>query len=327
MNRKRYWRFVLGLIAIACFLYVGRNYLDQLHRIQEAHLAGIVGIVVVHLLTLWLQGLTLKWGLDSFEKTISQKESFVLFIISSYANLLLPRSGVGTTAVYLNRVRKSSMVDYSSVVVVNAALFVLACSAIGCLLFGFDWVAQPKMPPLWLVIGMPGMLLASLLALAIRWSFLEKYRGPGHSLAHRLNHAMQRLSASNSNSIYRMGMAHFVLVFMRALRLHFAFWALGLEVSFFAVLLTSVLGDLAFVIAITPGALGFREAAVAIAATRLGIPVPLALSVAILDRLVFSMTVVVVAQILIALGFKKGHNENGRPVSQTLEGQQPGGTS
>jgi len=305
MNRSRTIRIALALAAIACFLYVGRNYLDQLHRIVDANLAGICGIVIVHLLTLWLQGLTLKWGLDSFDQSISGKESFVLFIISSYANLLLPRSGVGTTALYLNRVRKSSLVDYSSVVVVNATLFVLACSAVACLVFGIDWSAQQTMPALWLVIGLPTMLLISFAALTINWNFLQRYRGPGHSLVHRLNHAMNRLSQSDCRSIYRMGLAHFVLVFMRALRLYFAFWALGLDVSFFAVLLTSVLGDLAFVIAITPGALGFREAAVAIAATRLGIPVPLALSVAILDRLVFSSTVVVTAQLLIASGLTK----------------------
>lgn len=317
MNQTRYLRIALGLIAIACFLYLGRDYLDQLHRITDAHIAGLIGIVVVHLLTLWLQGLTLKWGLDSFDKTISQKESFVLFVISSYANLLLPRSGVGTTAIYLNRVRKSSMIDYSSVVVINGALFVLACSMVGCVVIGIDWIAQQQMPALWLMTGLTGMLLASLFALTIQWKFLERYRGPGHSIACRLNHARSRISDSESNSIFRMGLAHFVLVFMRALRLYFAFRAMGLEVSFFAVLLTSVLGDLAFVIAVTPGALGFREAAIAIAATRLGIPVPLAISVAILDRLIFSLTVVVTAQVLIAKGLRLG--KTGFEQGQTTE--------
>lgn len=302
MTHRKSVQIVLGLIAMACFLYVGRNYMDQLHRIKDVHLFGVIGIVVVHLLTLWLHGLTLKWGLDSFDQTISQRESFVLFVISSYANLLLPRSGIGTTALYLTRVRKSSMIDYSSVVLVNAVLFVLACSSIACLTFGIDWVAQQRMPPMWLTIGLPALVVVSGAGLLVKWDFARWYKGPGHSVFERLNHARTRLV--NSRNQWRMGLANVVLVFLRALRLFIAFWAMGIEVSFFAVLLTSVLGDLAFVIAITPGALGFREAAIAFAATRLGIPVPIALTVAILDRLVFSLTVFVVAQVLIALGFK-----------------------
>lgn len=303
MNSSRFLKILFGLVAIVCFLYVGRNYFDELPRILEASLWGIAGIVVVHLLTLWLQSLTLKWGLDAFDRSITEREGFALFVISSYANLLLPRSGVGTTAVYLNRARKISMVDYGSVVGVNAVLFVLACSVVSCFVFAADWYVQGTPPPLALVIAIPAFLIASWLAIRIDWRFLDRYKGPGNGLLKKLSHARVRLG--NSKQIYRIGGAHLILVFLRALRLYIAFWAMGYEVSYFAVLLTSVLGDLAFVIAVTPNALGFRETAIAIAAVRLGIPVPAALSVAILDRLVFSGAVVVAAQAVLGFGFAR----------------------
>ncbi len=316
MFSHRNIKIILAIIAVACFLYAGRNYFGQLHLISHAHWAGVLGIVVVHLLTLWLQGLTIKWGLDSYDRSISEKESFVLFVISSYANLLLPRSGVGTTALYLNRSRKVPLIDYSSVVIYGAVLFIFACSTIGCLIFGIDWLVQSRAPAWWIAIGLPGMLIASGLAITIHWRVPASYQGPGHLLFERLNHANSRLVTSGN--VWRIGLAHFVLVFLRALRLYIAFWALGIEASFFAVLLTSVLGDLAFVIAVTPGALGFREAAIAIAAARLGIPVPVAISVAIFDRLVFSLAVAATAQFLIAFVFRK----DGAGVAQSTSASQ-----
>jgi uncharacterized membrane protein YbhN (UPF0104 family) len=295
MNRRTL-KIALGLIAIACFLYVGRRYFGELGQVKNAHWVGVVGIAVVHLLTL-------KWGLDAFDNSITERESFILFVISSYANLVLPRSGVGTTAVYLNRARKTSMIDYSSVVLFNAALFVFACSAMGCLVFGIDWLVTSQSPPWWIAFGMPAFLVISLIAIFFRWSLVSGYKGVFHSLVGRMAHANDRLSGSGN--LKRIGLAHFVLVFLRAFRLYVAFWAMGIEVSFFAVLLTSVLGDLAFVIAITPNAIGFREAAIAIAASNLGVSVSTALSVAILDRLVFSLTVVIVAQLLIGFVIKR----------------------
>ncbi|MGI9516209.1 MAG: lysylphosphatidylglycerol synthase transmembrane domain-containing protein [Pirellulaceae bacterium] len=312
MFSRRTFKILLALVVVTCFLYVGRNYFGQLHLITHAHWLGVVGIVIVHLLTLWLQGLTYKWGLDSFDRSISDKESFVLFVISSYANLVLPRSGVGTTALYLNRSRKVPIIDYSSVVIYGAVLFVFACSAIGCFLFGLDWLAQERAPAWWILLGLPAMLLASGLAILIHWRIPASYNGPGHLLFERLNHANSRLVTSGN--VYRIGLAHFVLVFLRAFRLYIAFWALGIEVSFYAVLLTSVLGDLAFVIAVTPGALGFREAAIAIAAARLGIDAPIAISVAIFDRLVFSLAVAITAQLLIAFVMR---NDGSRLVEST----------
>lgn len=307
MNR-RLLKIIISLIAVACFLYVGRKYFGQLETITNAHWLGVIGIVCVHLLTLWLQSLTIKWGLDSFENSISERESFVLFVISSYANLLLPRSGVGTTAVYLNRKRKTSMIDISSVVLFNGALFVFACSAIGCLVFAIDWIVQREMPAWWIAFGLPTFLLLSLAAIMFKWQLLSAYKGFGSSIVERLSHANSRLVGSGN--IRQIGLAHVTLVFLRALRLYIAFIAMGINVPFFAVLLTSVLGDLAFVIAVTPGAIGFREAAIAIAASKLGIGVSTALSVAILDRLVFSLTVVLAAQLLIAFVIKRETPEN-----------------
>lgn len=302
MTGSRYVRPALAMLAIMAFVLVGSDHLKEISRITNAWWPGVLGIVIVHTLTLWLQGLTTKWGLDAFDRSISAKESFGIFVLSSYTNLLLPRSGLGATAAYLHKVKQCSLIDYSTVVLVNSLLFVMACSAAGGVILGCQWLGQGIASPLWLQVAVSVFFVMSVLALVMRWNFLDQYTGPGHSLIARLNHATQRLYRSGDRTMLRLGLAHVTLVFLRAIRFQFAFWALGLNAPFLGVLFASVLGDLTFVIAFTPSALGFREAAVAMSAAQLGLPVSLALSVAVLDRLVFSLTVVCIAQFVIVCG-------------------------
>jgi uncharacterized membrane protein YbhN (UPF0104 family) len=77
-----------------------------------------------------------------------------------------------------------------------------------------------------------------------------------------------------------------------------AFQAASVPVSWWGTLIASTASDLMFVVSITPGAIGLREAAIALLARKLGTTTDVALTVAIIDRLVFSMTICVLAQTL-----------------------------
>ncbi len=210
------------------------------------------------------------------------------------------------------------MIDYSSVVLYNAGLFVLACSTVACLVCGMDWLATGGRPPLYLLIGLPILLGGSAIAVTVRWTRLPHYRGPGASLLNRMAHASQRLA--HSGNVYRMGLIHFVLVVLRALRLQIAFWAMHVDVGFFPVLLASVIGDLTFAIAVTPSALGFREAAITLVAAKLGTPISIALSVAVFDRLVFSLTVIVLAQLLLVFAVNRPDRQSVTPAPSAVTG-------
>ncbi len=298
MNR-RWLKILLAIVVVACFLYAGRGYYDQLYRIRDAHWLGILGIALVHMLMLWTQGLTLKLGLDVYDDSINEREGFALSILSAYTNLLLPRSGVGTVAVYLKRVRNTPLMDYSSVVLYNAGLFVFASSLVTGIVFGIDWLVLNHRPPTFLLVGLPILILGSGVAVTVHWKVPKNYQGIGTRFLNRLSSAT--LTLTHSGNVWRIGLLHFAMVLLRALRLQIAFWAMGVEVGFVGVLMASVLGDLAFVVAVTPAALGFREAAVTFVAAKMGTTTAVALSVAIFDRLVFSLTVVLLAQLTIAL--------------------------
>jgi uncharacterized membrane protein YbhN (UPF0104 family) len=285
---------VVALVAVALFLFVGNRYFGELHTIAQASWPGVIGMAAVYIATLWLQSRTVKCGLDAFGHRIGEKENFSLFVAGSAINLVLPRSGIGSTALYLSRMLHVPLFDYGSVVLYNVALFVFCSSLTGVAAFSIEWAALGQAPPLWLIWLLPIALLGSGMAITVRWSLPGSWQFAGCGLARRLVRATRRLNGSPQ--MRRMARTHLILVFLRALRLQIAFWALGVPAGFLPVLMASVLGDLMFVIAVTPGAIGFRETAIALAAGWLGTTVPVALAVTLLDRLVFSLTVVILAQ-------------------------------
>ncbi len=302
MNR-RWLKITLAFVALAVFAYVGRSYFGDMHRITDAHWLGVLGIALIHVLTLALQGWTFKCGLDALGESISDKESFHWSVFSSYANLLVPRSGFGTLALYLKKIRNTALADFGSVLLINAALFAFSAAAAAVIVLAISGWATGHHAPGWLLSGLTVLLVISGLAVSARWTIVELYRGPGCGFLHRLGRASAKLVASGN--VWRLGVLHVTMMLLRAWRLQIAFWALSIDVNFSGVLLASVLGDLAFVIAVTPTALGFREAAIAFAAAQLGTSTSLAVSTAVFDRLVFSLTVVVVAKVLVIASLRK----------------------
>lgn len=300
-------RVIISLVALGCFLWIGKDYLGQLEKIAQANWAAVCLAGLIHIAILWMQSLTIKWGLDTVNQPINTRESFVLFSLASYANLLIPKSGIGTTAAYLKSRRKTPISEFGSIVMFNIALFVMACSAFGCAVLLIDWVTTREIPALWMAFGIPLLFLISLLSVSVRWSMPNWYQYPGRAFLERFLKANNLLVGSTG--LLKIGGMHFVLVLMRAIRLYVAFFAMGLDVAFLPVLLTSILGDLAFVVAVTPSAIGFREAAVGLVAAKLGVSIPLALSAAILDRLVFTLATVLLAQFLILFVVGKSTQE------------------
>ena len=92
-------------------------------------------------------------------------------------------------------------------------------------------------------------------------------------------------------------LTHTVMFLLRALRIQLCFRAVGVQVPYWGAFAASLLADLALLIAITPSALGFREAALVYAARVMGTTGDVALAAAILDRLISTACNIVVGQI------------------------------
>ena len=84
---------------------------------------------------------------------------------------------------------------------------------------------------------------------------------------------------------------------LRMVRLGAAFHAIGFAPALDGLVLASLLGDLMFMLALTPGALGLREAAIVYGARIAGVTPEASLAAALLDRLVMTLVLLVLAQV------------------------------
>ncbi len=314
-------KLFLALLALLCLAYAGRAYFGELSRIREARLSGLLAMAAIHALTLWLQGMSLKISLSAHGNHISSQQGFAVSVMSSYANLLLPRSGIATTAAFLIRQSRTKMIDYSSIVLYNAGLFVLCSSGLALLLcLGHSLTVSADLQP-WLTISLAVLMLAAWLAVRVRWKLPKAYRGPASIALNQLCLASSKLRSGNK--FWLLTSVHLLLTCLRATRLLFAFWAMGIDVHPLGVLLASTLGDLVFIFAITPAALGFREAAISFSAGAMSTTAALALSVAILDRIVFSGTVIILAQLVITCLIRRANQPEKALPGQLASGASP----
>jgi uncharacterized membrane protein YbhN (UPF0104 family) len=136
----------------------------------------------------------------------------------------------------------------------------------------------------------------SLVPLLVRFDVPDRWQGKLASFLRRLSESWRRLGRCG-HTASRSVAIHFVVLLLRALRLQLAFWAIGQPVSFLPALAASLMADLAFFISITPSALGFREGAVMLAAGLLGTTMEVSLASVLLDRIVYSAVIIVVAQV------------------------------
>jgi uncharacterized protein (TIRG00374 family) len=138
--------------------------------------------------------------------------------------------------------------------------------------------------------------VASVVPIAFRFKVPERWN-------HRLAAFLRRLSESwrllgrCGHTASRSFALHAAVLLLRALRLQIAFWAIGQPVHYLPVMAASLLADLAFFISITPSALGFREGAVVLTAGMLGTTKEVCLAAVLLDRIVYSIVIIVVAQV------------------------------
>jgi uncharacterized membrane protein YbhN (UPF0104 family) len=223
-------------------------------------------------------------------------EVFGLSMLAAVPNLLLPRSGFGALGVALRARHGVPLAITASLVLPLAVLDLIVVSAAGlgvqAAAFGFE---APHAP----LVGatFAGVLLASCASLLLRVR-LRIGLAPA-----RVRGFLERLGAAWTKL---RGSGHFVLracallvaiSALRVLRLWLAFRALDFAPDFAGLLVASLLGDVMFLFALTPGALGLREAAIVYCADLAGVTTDASLAAAVLDRLVLLAVVLGAAQV------------------------------
>jgi uncharacterized protein (TIRG00374 family) len=242
-------------------------------------------------------------GLKALGHVVSVYEAFMVSMVNAYANLLIPRAGLGLPAVYMKLKHGVPIADFSSVQLVP--MTVLQITTIGlagiiclCLVHfvhGTPWV-HPLMLPLLAVFG--AAAIASYAAMVLPVGVPDRFQNRLAAFLRRMTQSWQRLGRCG-HTIGLSMLLHAGVLVLRAVRIYVACWAMGLHVNFWGVFVGSLLADIAFFLSVTPSALGFREGGILLATPLMGPDVDrgMVLAATVLDRIVYSLVIVVIGQL------------------------------
>lgn len=290
-------RVLVACVALLAFAIVGRRYNKELPRLLHAKPLAVALIIMVFVPTRVLTSEVLRIGLRALGHRVSVYESFMVSMVNAYANLLLPRAGLGLPAVYMKMKHAIPIADFATVQLLPMTVLqvtTIGVTGVACLSAMSFLQGRPLD---WRLAGLfTAVALASIVPLAVRFRVPERWNNRPALFLRRVGESW-RLLGRCGHTASRSFALHGAALLLRGLRLQLAFWAIGQPVNFLAALTASLLADLAFFISITPSALGFRETAVALAAGMLGASPEICVAAVLLDRIVYSIVIVVVAQV------------------------------
>jgi uncharacterized membrane protein YbhN (UPF0104 family) len=264
---------------------------------------GAVALMVLAWLLLSIpRGLIRKVMVAQLGTRLRFVDWYGLSMVTNLLGLVTPARGDAILAgAYLKRRYSLPVSRFLGTVYANAVLLAIVLSVEGLIaLLAIERSQGLSSPVVWIAVAVPG-LAAGLLGIGspgmVRW------RG---WLGDRLRAALGGWEAIRQNS--RALAASGLLTFLGTVCFTFwtwtAFRALHLDVGFAALVLTSVVGQLAAYVNLTPGNLGIREALLGFTTGALGIGFAEGVAVTLLQRAVSTVLFLVVGGAFGAIALK-----------------------
>ncbi len=280
------WRkiasWLLGVAGVVAIVWMFRPE-DFPGTIRSVGVQGFAAWLVLTIAARFVQGETTVVPVQALGFSLRRMEAFWIGWLRTFANQVLPLSGV---AAYSHALRQRTRISWSELAALAAPQYVLAAAALGCI--GLLAVAcNPQLS------GSVSLVLAAVYV-SVLLASVGLVRGAAwliESLPHALSSRIRRTSESLRKLVQEPGLVprlilyHCAIVLLRGLRLWMLFAAIDVDLSWNEALLLIAIAESTLLIQLTPGGLGLREGAILGGAALLGIPVTLATSVALLDRL------------------------------------------
>lgn len=301
----RHARTLATLLLLGVLCLLGLRHAGDLDRLAAADRRAVLGMAACVLGVRVLHSEIIRRTLAELGHRLAAFELLGLSMLSAVPNLLLPRSGFGALGVALRARHGVPLSITGSLLLPLAVLDLMVVSAAGlavqALAFGF---ARPHAA----LIGasFAGVLAAAAASLFLRMRVRVPFAPPRlRGFLERLGAAWTQLRGSR-RFVARAALLLAAISALRVLRLWLAFRALDVEPDFAGLVVASLLGDVMFLFALTPGALGLREAAIVYCAQQAGVTTAASLAAALLDRLVMTLVILVAAQLSAWRLFKRG---------------------
>ncbi|MFA6133631.1 MAG: lysylphosphatidylglycerol synthase transmembrane domain-containing protein [Phycisphaerae bacterium] len=293
---KQWPKLLLAAVMIGAIVYLCRSHLGRLDLLLQVKPVWVAITLAIFVLTRMLDGVVFHLALGHLGVSMGYYESFMIYTIMSYTNMLVPHAGLGAPALYL---KSKYQLNYSAFAALLIPTIIIQMACVGLVGLGFlGWRAFTSglegAWPLWTAFAAVTGISVIVLLLPTRvpssWSgrvgnFLRNFGSSWSSMRQR-----PRLIAL-------ITAVQLAAIFLRAVRLDAAFAALGVHASFSGVMVAMVAAQIMFLVSITPGALGLREAAITyVYAVLIGTP-EIAVNAALLDRMTLMLGTIVIAQV------------------------------
>lgn len=291
---RRRARALATLALLLALGWLGRRHAGDLDRLAAAKLGPVFWMAVSVVLARWIFSDIARHTLATLGHPIARFEVFALTVLSAVPNLLVPRTGFGALGVALRARHGVPLAVSGSLLLPLSVLDLVVVAAAGLIvqatLIGFT-------PP---HSGAIAATFAGVFAVACAALFppvrVPFAPAPLREFLARLGDAWAHLRGSRGFALRSLALL-FAITALQALRLGLAFEALGATPHFAGLVLASLVGDLMFVLALTPGALGLREAAIVYCADLAGVTPAASLAAAVLDRIVMTVVLLALAQL------------------------------
>lgn len=296
-RRRGLIRAALAAFVLGALLIAGRRFYDGLYRLRDAPPLLLAAIALLWLASRYPAADVMRVSLRALGHRIGRYEAFMLQMVQSYGNVLVPRAGIGMPALYMKLRHATPVADLGAVQMLPMTLMqVFTIGVVGLISQAALLAPGGAKPDRPMAAAFAVVATACVAPLMVPIPSGRFGHGRLALFLTRLVSAWQKLGRSRP-LLARVALTHAATLFVRALRVMLCFRAINADVSYSGALAASLLADLAFVFAITPSGLGFREAAVVYAARVMGTTGDVALAAAVLDRLISTACNVVVGQI------------------------------
>jgi uncharacterized protein (TIRG00374 family) len=285
----KYSRLIISGLVLGFFIGYFLLNRSRFSLLLNLNIWPLFFIALADIATIFMNGLFTKFILEPFNKSIPILESFFVSLISSVGNFFAPAgAGFGIRAVYLKKEHGLAYSDFISTLAGNYIIVFLVNSFFGLLsLYFLRDLYNTQYLVLLIVFSV--IFLGSLVLSLVRLSLSKTEQVPNKYLKSIAKTLYKITSGWNHIISHRKLLIQLVLITLTNLSLTvFITWtiiqSLHLSIGFASLLLFSVLGSLSLFINITPANLGIKEAIYLFSAAVLGFSVSQVLSIALIDR-------------------------------------------
>ena len=274
--------WLAGVIAVAAIIaYVRPEAFAR--TVAAVGPQGLAAWLVLTLTARWLLVETTVLPLRVLGFGMGRADVFWVGWIRTLANLVLPMSGI---AAYAKVVRDRAGISWSELAALAAPQLVLALGALGFVGLAATACSIERLQANGSYLGLlylAVLVLAVIIATGAAW-FVELLPAALAQRAARTAAALRKLAA-HPNLVVQVIVLHAAAILLRGGRMWVLFAAAGVPLDWRELLLVVAIAESTMLVNVTPGGLGIREVLVLGGSALVGVPAPVAASVALADRL------------------------------------------